>query len=194
MKTVTLSSCCKWAEPDNYCFNAVEGRTEYCAHHNRLIRKQAENERKQKEKRKILLSKKREPRSKISKNSKDWKNTFICSSGKKVTQAEINRNRDSAYNYQAQSTTVTKCHGCGQPATCRAHVIPQARCKQLNKTELIWHLGNFFPSCFKCNSAIENPKGIAWNGLKNIGECLTFIEQHDPELFAKFSLSGTFEL
>lgn len=37
---------CSWQEPDDYCFNPVEGRTEYCARHNRLIRKIEEDEKK----------------------------------------------------------------------------------------------------------------------------------------------------
>lgn len=185
---------CQWITTDptewaSGCDNPCEGNTDYCPRHNRMMRKAEQQAKKDAEKLALKLSKKREPRAKISKNPKDWTNTFSCSSGKKVTQAEINRNRDSAYNYQAQSTSVTKCHGCGQPATCRAHIIAQARCKQIGKTELIWHLGNFFPSCYKCNSVIENPKGKDWQNLNNIDKCLEFIRLNDSELFAKFETS-----
>lgn len=33
---------CSWQEPDDYCFSLVEGRTEYCARHNRMMRKAEE--------------------------------------------------------------------------------------------------------------------------------------------------------
>lgn len=182
---------CSFFDGESFGEKQIENHdTKLCATHSKMQRKAEDQAKKDAEKLALKLSKKREPRATISKDPEKWKNTFLCSSGKKVTQAEINRYRESAYNYQAQSTTVTKCHGCGQPATCRAHIIAQARCKQLNKTELIWHLGNFFPSCFKCNSAIESPKGQEWKTLKNIDACIQFIYEHDKELYFKFEANG----
>lgn len=178
-KTITLT-----------CGNMVEGRTNYCSTHNRLMRKAEETAAKQANQlaNKLLQQKaaKSKPKAKISKNPKDWNNTFLCSDGTKVTQAEINVFRAEAYaqRYPVQSAT---CHGCWKrKAQGSAHVIAQARCKILGKTELIWDQRNFFPSCLQCNAAIESPNGKNWKALLNITECLEFIKQEDPELFTKF--------
>lgn len=170
------------------CPNLVEGTTEHCGSCNSSIRKIAKQRQKAVLDKEVKLSTPQQPRAKVKKLGDS--NTWSCSSGKRVTQTEIYRFRESAYNYQALAQDVTKCAGCGQPATCRAHVIAQARCKQIGKTELIWHLGNFFPSCFGCNSAIENPKGSAWKTLKNIDACIQFIYEHDMELYFKFEAQG----
>lgn len=187
---------CQWQEPDDYCFNLVEGRTNYCARHNRLLRKLEQDDKKATEKRKALLLKPMKLRNGISKNPKDWTNTFLCSDGTRVTQAEINELRKEAYQlYDWQDPIEPKkrlnCEGCGilMLKTSHAHIIPQARCKVIGKTELIWDWKNFFHSCDKCNAAIENPKGKAWRNLKNIDQCLEFIKLHDEELFTKFRLS-----
>lgn len=114
-------------------------------------------------------------------------NKYYTSTGEAFTQSQIDRKRSEAYRAKHQDNPVLWCLGCGKVANCNAHIIPQARCKQLRKTELIWHWGNFFPSCFMCNSAIENPKGEAWKKLNNIETCLKFIELNDSELYAKFT-------
>ena len=54
---------CTWQEPDDYCMSLVEGRTEYCARHNRLIRKIAEDEKKAIQKHKTLIIKSKEKNS-----------------------------------------------------------------------------------------------------------------------------------
>ena len=108
--------------------------------------------------------------------------TRICSNGERVTLTQIDYRRRKSYEQCDQ----VWCDGCGRPATCHAHIIPQARCKQLHKTELIWDRNNWFPSCFNCNLAIENPKGNEWKKLKNIDSCIQFIYEHDPELYFKF--------
>jgi hypothetical protein len=82
------------------------------------------------------------------------------------------------------------CEGCGDLSHSHAHIIPQARCKAIRKTELIWNSRNWFHGCIKCNSAIENPKEQAWKQLKNIDECMEFIREHDKELFQKFLNNG----
>lgn len=122
-------------------------------------------------------------------------NTFLCSDGTKVTQAEIDKKRSEAYKLKYQDNPNPIDEGFRQQrAQCTAHIIPQARCKRIGKTELIWDIDNMFPATFESNMAIENPKGVAWHGLQNIGYCLRFIEKHDPELFQKFATNGTFEI
>lgn len=118
------------------------------------------------------------------------RNKYECSNGEKVTQRMIDRNRSEAYRKEHEENPTYWCEGCGQLAQCHAHIIPQARCKSIRKTELIWDPKNWFQSCFKCNSAIENPKGEAWKKLKNIDRCIQFIYDHDPELFFKFESQG----
>lgn len=187
-----INTCSFILPNDEPCGELCEGKTETCATHNKFIRDEKKRFLKQSSKRAALLEKAKAKsqvkRKGISRNPKDWSNTFLCSDGTRVTQAEINEYRHEAY--KKIYVEGMKCQGCGGRYLCFAHVIPQARCKQLGKTELIWKFGNFFPSCFACNSAIESPKSKYWKSLKNIEKCLSFIKQHDPELYAKLELSA----
>jgi hypothetical protein len=117
-------------------------------------------------------------------------NRYFCSNGDRVTQSMIDLKYKKSRVARYAGNPVRWCHGCGK-TLCNgsAHIIAQARCKTLHKTELIWDWNNFFPACNACNMAIENPKGEAWKSLLNIEECLAFIELHDPELFMKFTLN-----
>lgn len=127
-------------------------------------------------------------RTKGTKNSAiNNRNTYLCSDGTRVTQAEIDKKRSEAYRIKYQDNPCPIDEGFREKrAKCTAHIIPQARCKQIGKTELIWDIDNMFAATFESNQAIENPKGEAWKNLKNINYCLNFIERHDPELYAKF--------
>lgn len=114
---------------------------------------------------------------------------YFCSDGTRVTQAMIDKKYLQS-RINRYSDHVPYCWGCGEAAQGNAHIIAQARCKVLHKTELIWDTRNYFPACNACNSAIENPKGEEWKNLKNIDYCLKWIKQEDPELFTKFSLNS----
>jgi hypothetical protein len=114
---------------------------------------------------------------------------YECSDGSKVSQATIDKRRSDSYKNRYQGYPQV-CEGCGAPATCSAHIIPQARCKQLRKTELIWSEENYFPSCYDCNKAIENPKGKEWKDLCNLDNCLTVIMKYDEELYSIFVNNG----
>lgn len=48
---------CQWYEDGEPCINLVEGTTDFCPRHNRLLRKSKTDEQKANEKRKALLSK-----------------------------------------------------------------------------------------------------------------------------------------
>lgn len=112
---------------------------------------------------------------------------YYCSNGETVTQAEIDKRRSEAYRIKYQDNHCPIDEGFReQRAQCTAHIIPQYRCKQLKKTELIWDIDNMFAATHESNRAIENPKGQEWKRLKNIQYCLNFIEKHDLELYAKF--------
>jgi len=117
-------------------------------------------------------------------------NMAYCSNGERVSQntiiARYREARIRKYSYPNN----LRCEGCGQPCNGSAHIIAQARCKILHKTELIWNPDNFFPACIKCNQSLENPKGQDWKKMRNIEKCLNFIEIHDAELFMKFSLNN----
>jgi len=118
-------------------------------------------------------------------------NKYLCSDGSKVTQAQIDRRRSEAYRIKYQDNPNPICEGFGKErAQGTAHIIPQARCKQIGKTELIWDTANMFPATHEANQAIENPKGTAWKQLKNLDYCLEYIFKHDRELWMKFTLNA----
>ncbi len=118
-------------------------------------------------------------------------NTSLCSNGERVTNGQIKSRLSEAYKLKRAKQQTTHCEGFeGKGAAGFAHIIAQARCKQIGKTELIWDLDNFFPASFEANAAIENPKGVeTWIKLKNIDHCLEFIRLHDEELSMKFSVA-----
>lgn len=167
------------------CENIAE-RTGYCASCGREMRKAEQLALKDSQKaiQKAKTQKENKPKSTIKKVGDS--NTWLCSNGERVNQTQIKNNRQKAYDLKRTACNTIICQGCGDTAVCFAHIIPQARCKQIGRTELIWALNNFFPSCYACNSAIENPKGQEWKALSNIEECLIVIEQNDHELYTKF--------
>lgn len=176
---------------ENFELNPVEGTTELCAKHNKLRRDAEKRAKKDAEKLALKLSKKREPRAKPN----NHKNTYLCWDGNRVSQKTID---EKLRRHYAVCDTVKPvvCEGCGNHFVFRnlqishAHIIPQARCKAIGKTELIWCRQNWFYGCLDCNAAIENPKGSEWKTLKNIHECMEFIREHDGELFQKFLNNG----
>lgn len=183
-----IGSCAWIMEDESECGERCEGNTPFCGSHNRTLRREAETSRKQSEKREQQLkkAKNQKPKKAISRNPKDWSNTFLCSDGTRVTQYEINERLKQTY----AEIDDCFCEGCGEVGNSHAHIIAQARCKHIGKTELIWHRDNIFWSDFKCNSAIENPKGEAWKTLRNIDQCIQFIYEHDKELYFKFEAQG----
>jgi ribosomal protein S27E len=118
-------------------------------------------------------------------------NHSYTSTGERITESVVKYRLTTMYQDIAKDYCFShvSCEGCGQPATCHAHIIAKARCKQIRKAELIYDRNNIFYSCYQCNGFIENPKGEGWKALKNIDKCLMFIEQHDPELYAKFTVT-----
>ena len=80
---------------------------------------------------------------------------YYCSDGSRVSQATIDRRRSEAYR-QAYGGLPTQYCRCGQVAQGSSHIVSQARCKHLHRTELIWFQGNFTPACNSCNSRWES--------------------------------------
>ncbi len=154
-----------------------------CASCERAGRKKTENDRKIEEKRQTALSVPGKKRTAIKRQGDN--NTFLCSDGTRVTQSQIDHNRSVAYKlkYPVQEAT---CHGCWmRKAHGSAHIIPQARAKQLNRTELIWDPDNFFPSCILCNQRCENVSSESIKRLLNYEEIKAFMQIYDPERASK---------
>lgn len=112
-------------------------------------------------------------------------NKSFDSEGNAYTQRDIDRKRSEAYRAKYESNPVFWCESCGQRAQCSAHIIPQARCKKLGKTELIWNPDNFFPACFKCNDIAENVSSEAITKLRNYQRIKEFLQKYDPERASK---------
>ena len=182
---------CEWLiDGSELCGKPCEGKNALCATHGRISRKLVDDARKELEKRELHFSKKREPRATPTKDPKKWKNTFLCSDGTRVTQAEIDAKLTEAYRIEYTNGPSMTCEGCGEWADSSAHIIAKSRCKQLHKTEFVWCPDNFFPACYSCNSAIESPKGGKWKVLRNLDKCMEFVRIHDKELFQKFLNNG----
>lgn len=126
------------------------------------------------------------------------KNTFECSDGTRVTQAEINKRLSashveifSAYFAGRMMQLPGVCQGCGDRADSTAHIVPKARCKTLRKTELIWSIENQFKACWNCNLIAENVSSIGITKLLNYQRIKSFLELHDPERFTKLCYAET---
>lgn len=108
---------------------------------------------------------------------------YLCSDGERVTQTTINSRRAASYRRHDDSTVY--CRGCGGRAEGHAHIIPQARCKTLHKTELIWDPINYVKACNSCNQKIENVSAPAFTKLLCVKMCLEVFEKHDPARFSR---------
>lgn len=112
-------------------------------------------------------------------------NYYNCSDGSKVSQATIDKRRSAAYRELYEGEPHPSCAGCGRPAQASAHILPQARAKQLGLTELCWSAENIFPSCNSCNAKAENISSPEILTLFNYETIKTILEKYDPERAAK---------
>jgi hypothetical protein len=108
-------------------------------------------------------------------------NKYLCSNGERVSQAVIDRRRSQTYRELYEGEPHPICHGCLRRAEGSAHIIPQARAKQLGMTELCWLPINIFPSCTRCNGIAENVSSDAILELKNFETIKEVITRYDPE-------------
>lgn len=126
--------------------------------------------------------KERKPIAKVGKN-----NLSKCSDGSRVAQVTINSMRSICYDQMQSYGHTFNCEGCGvslyEPS--HAHIIPQARCKQLGKTELIWNPENIFFACHTCNAIAENVSSPAITKLRNYPRIKAFLELYDFQRFTK---------
>jgi hypothetical protein len=109
-------------------------------------------------------------------------NYYKTSDGRKVSQATIMRNLSISYQRYPE---MHPCEACGGEATEHSHIISQARCKLLHKTELIWSRENWFFSCRSCHMEWEAIKGGRWINFNNVTRLLAVLKRHDPEGYEK---------
>jgi hypothetical protein len=112
-------------------------------------------------------------------------NQYYGSDGKRYSEATIKTNLSKAYKEYYLFEPLGSCEGCGDQATCTAHIIPKAICKTLRKTELIWNPKNWFRSCFSCNSIAENVSGEEIKTLMNFTRIKEVLRVYDPERYLK---------
>lgn len=116
-----------------------------------------------------------------------------CSDGSMVSQVEIKRKTAETYD-KIDLERPKFCQGCGRwdlPLS-HSHVIPQARCKILGKTELIWDQDNIRFHCFadshSCHLKWETGNPVELIKMKDLEQNITYLEQHDPEGFTKIMI------
>lgn len=105
----------------------------------------------------------------------------FCSDGTKVSEATIQRRLSQAYRKKYEGNPHPRCTETGERAQGSSHIISQKRCRQLHKTELIWHPDNFFPATHEVNRRWENNDQT----LPNYWKYMKFVEKHDPEGYKK---------
>ncbi len=128
--------------------------------------------------------KKRYSINKVSSNNK-----YECSDGTFVTQVEIKKKLSETY-FKIDQERQPVCQGCGQfRALSHSHIISQARCKQLHKTELIWHPENIQFHCFNdsctCHEKWEGGQPLVIVKMLDFERNMLWLEQHDPETYNK---------
>lgn len=110
---------------------------------------------------------------------------YYCSiTDKSYTQAQIDKNLSDAYKELYTFEPMGACEGCGGRGTESAHIIAQARCKQLKLTSLIWNPINFFRSDRKCNLVAENISNKEIRNLLNFQEILYVYNLYDQERYS----------
>lgn len=104
---------------------------------------------------------------------------FTCSDGTKVSQAYINR-----------KLSEIGCMGMCEaypifPAMDKDHTIPQATCKNLHKTELIWDTANIAFSSRAAHMEWQSYAKGRFEDHANVVERMLYVKKHDPETFIK---------
>jgi hypothetical protein len=114
-------------------------------------------------------------------------NKYACSNGERVSEATIKQRLSKVYR-ELYDSQLQPCWGCNGMAQGTAHIIPKKRCKDIGKTELIWHPINLVPCCHRCNSIMESYKGENFKKLKCYSLVLEVTEKLDPERFKLITL------
>lgn len=109
---------------------------------------------------------------------------YSCSNGEKISQSQIDTRRSAAYRRMYDSPSQT-CRGCGKVAQGTAHIVPQARAKQLGMAELCYTEDNMIPACHKCNAILENIQSEEFKQLFCYNYVIKILEKYDRERFQK---------
>jgi hypothetical protein len=112
-------------------------------------------------------------------------NHFLCSNGEKVTQSVIDRNLSASYKEKHEGKLKFVCEGCGDQAINNSHIIAQARCKVLGKTELIWDKNNYFNACMRCHTAWESFKSGEFVDMHITPKAMAYLKVNDLEGWQK---------
>lgn len=110
-------------------------------------------------------------------------NKYYTSSGEAVSEATIKKRLRDAYKW-AMPKYVCEC--CGKNRTDdHDHTLPQAKCKQLHKTELIWDEENWSYSCRTCHNIWESYKSGIFQTHKNVVKRMLYLKKHALEEYKK---------
>lgn len=122
---------------------------------------------------------------------------YRCSDGSMVSQAEI-KCQLLIVKDKIKETRLPVCQGTGRTGVplSFSHIISQARCKELGKTELIWSEDNIELEEFEAPTSNPTAAHNIWEvgtiekklTLLNIERKLEYIAQHDPETFIKYKI------
>lgn len=164
----------------------TEGTTGRCATRNKAIRKQEEEDAKPAKQFKPLQ------RSSISKDPKQWKNTYSCSDGEKMTEEKVRGMLKTCINFmddrrKAANISLFLCdaYNMRMAVIDHDHTIAKARCKELGKTELIWDEDNIEYSSRQAHQEWESYKDGAFLNHRNFEKRMNFLKIHDPEMYEK---------
>lgn len=158
--------------------------------------------------RRTLASNDKRTKSKNATNIQDFKRRysiknissakkFRCSDGTMVSQSEIKRRyTDTIDAIKLERNPVCQGTGTTDYPLSFSHTISQKRCKEIGKTELIWHPGNIEIEGYHEPSSNPVAAHNIWEvgtldqkkSLLNWDRKIQFIKLHDPEQYTKLML------
>ena len=108
-------------------------------------------------------------------------NYYYTSTGERITDATIKARLSKAYRERYGGEPHPRCEETGLPAQGSSHIVSQARCKQLHKSEMIYNPRNFFPATHQVNSRWESNDVT----LRNYWTYMDVVKEIDPEGYQK---------
>ena len=110
---------------------------------------------------------------------------FFCSNGDIVSQLNINNRLADMRKDMMIKDLLTICQAYQIEANDFDHTISQKRCKELNKTELIWNPDNISISSRLAHTEWENYASGEFEDHKNVVIRMKYVKLHDHEMFQK---------
>lgn len=103
-----------------------------------------------------------------------------------MKQATINNKLSKLKKEWALDEPNPVCECCGlRTAVDMDHTIPQKRCKELHRYELIFDKENISRSCRSCHMEWESYKSGIFEDHKNVKQRMLFVKKYDLETFEK---------